>query len=133
MALQWAHDPSHEPGHPAPRRRQMATTKAKAKKATKRAVAKAIKSAPKNPGLDKALKAADKKATNTTADGRLHASTVDNPCQLVWDLADKMVPNGATRKEVMDAAQKKGVAFYTARTQYQLWSQASQNGKIATK
>lgn len=111
----------------------MATTKAKAKKATKRAVAKAIKSAPKNPGLDKALKAADKKATNTTADGRLHASTVDNPCQLVWDLADKMVPNGATRKEVMDAAQKKGVAFYTARTQYQLWSQASQNGKIATK
>lgn len=100
------------------------TTK-RAKAATKKAVAKAIKAAPKNPALDKALAKSKKKAEATTVDGRTHASTVENPCQLVWDLAEKMVPKGATRKEVMDAAQAKGVAFYTARTQYQLWSQAS--------
>jgi hypothetical protein len=98
------------------------TKTAKTKKAaTKKAVTKAIKAAPKSPALDKALK----KAEATTTDGRTHASTVENPCQLVWDLADKMVAKGATRKEVMDAAIAKGVAFYTARTQYQLWSQAS--------
>lgn len=48
-------------------------------------------------------------------------STVESPCRLVWDLADKMV--GAARKDVIAAAQEKGVAFYTARTQYQLWRQ----------
>ena len=48
-------------------------------------------------------------------------STVESPCRLVWDLADKMT--GAARKDVIAAAQEKGVAFYTARTQYQLWRQ----------
>lgn len=118
------------------------TKTSKTKKATKRAVAKAIKAAPKNPALDKALVPHDtrkaghklatrerKRADNTTADGRTHASTVENPCQLVWDLADKMVPKGATRKEVMVVAMRLGVAFYTARTQYQLWSQASRASK----
>lgn len=48
-------------------------------------------------------------------------SSVDKPCRLVWDLADAM--NGARRKDVIAAAEAKGVAFYTARTQYQLWVQ----------
>ena len=48
-------------------------------------------------------------------------STVTIPCQLVWDLADAMA--GARRKDVIAAAVEKGVAYYTARTQYQLWAQ----------
>lgn len=48
-------------------------------------------------------------------------STAEKPCRLVWDLADSMV--GARRKDVIAAAVAKGVAFYTARTQYQLWAQ----------
>lgn len=48
-------------------------------------------------------------------------STVKKPCRLVWDLADAMV--GASRKDVIAAAEAKGVAYYTARTQYQLWTQ----------
>lgn len=48
-------------------------------------------------------------------------SRVEKPCRLVWDLADSMP--GARRKDVIAAAEAKGVAFYTARTQYQLWAQ----------
>ena len=50
-----------------------------------------------------------------------HKSTATRPCRLVWDLADSM-PN-SRRKDVIAAAEAKGVAFYTARTQYQLWTQ----------
>ncbi len=50
-----------------------------------------------------------------------HKSTATRPCRLVWDLADSMV--GARRKDVIAAAEAKGVAYYTARTQYQLWAQ----------
>ena len=48
-------------------------------------------------------------------------STVEKPCKLVWQLADDMP--GAHRKDVIAAAEAKGVAYYTARTQYQLWAQ----------
>jgi DNA-directed RNA polymerase subunit M/transcription elongation factor TFIIS len=50
-------------------------------------------------------------------------SEVSKPCNLVWDIADKM--EGAKRKDVIEACVKAGVAFYTARTQYQLWKQAT--------
>jgi hypothetical protein len=46
-------------------------------------------------------------------------STVDGACAVVWQLADSMP--GAKRKEVIGAAVDAGVAFYTARTQYQKW------------
>ena len=46
-------------------------------------------------------------------------STVERPCKLVWHIAEEMV--GARRKDVLAAAVARGVAFYTARTQYQLW------------
>jgi hypothetical protein len=50
-------------------------------------------------------------------------STLASPTKAVWHLADEMVkanPN-TTRKEVMKAAEAAGIAYYTARTQYQLW------------
>lgn len=92
-------------------------TSAKTKKAVAKAVKEAIATAPKNKALDRAL-------ANTSADGRLRASTVDNPCWLVWDLAEKMTAKGSKRKDVIAECQKRGVAFYTARTQYQHWLSA---------
>ena len=53
--------------------------------------------------------------------GILRKSTIESPCFIVWDTADKMSKQGARRKDVIAACVEKGVAFYTARTQYQLW------------
>lgn len=50
---------------------------------------------------------------------KLNKSTADRPCTLVWNIADAMP--GAKRKEVIEACVKAGVAYYTARTQYQQW------------
>lgn len=55
------------------------------------------------------------------APGMLHKSTIESPCYVVWDTADKMSKTGARRKDIINACIKQGVAFYTARTQYQLW------------
>jgi hypothetical protein len=55
-----------------------------------------------------------------------HKSEIESPCFVVWDTADKMV--GARRKDVIAACVEKGVAFYTARTQYQLWFNSKKNG-----
>lgn len=53
----------------------------------------------------------------------LHASTAEKPTRKVWDIADSMP--GARRKEVMAACEAAGIAFFTARTQYQKWLKAS--------
>lgn len=54
-------------------------------------------------------------------------STVDGAVQVVWDLCAAM-PD-ARRKDVIAAAVEKGVAFYTARTQYQKWFKAQKSNK----
>lgn len=53
----------------------------------------------------------------------VHESTVERPCKLVWHIADEMTAaNPAVRrKDVLVACVARGVAFYTARTQYQQW------------
>lgn len=53
----------------------------------------------------------------------VHESTVERPCKLVWHIADEMAAaNPAVRrKDVLAACVARGVAFYTARTQYQQW------------
>lgn len=66
------------------------------------------------------LKQADKLANNAVS-SIARESTVKRPCYVVWDMADKMV--GARRKDVVAACVQAGVAYYTARTQYQLWNQ----------
>ena len=48
-------------------------------------------------------------------------STVQLPTKQVWHIADSMP--GAKRKQVLEACVKSGIAYYTARTQYQLWLQ----------
>lgn len=49
-------------------------------------------------------------------------STVVSPCKLVWDIAGEM--EGSPRKDIIAACQLAGVAFYTARTQYQKYTEA---------
>lgn len=50
-----------------------------------------------------------------------NASTVASPVKRVWEIADSMP--GAKRKEIIAECIAQGIAFYTARTQYQKWSQ----------
>ncbi len=59
-------------------------------------------------------------------------STVKSPCQIVWETASEMQKKGGfTRKDVLAACMEKGVAYYTARTQYQQWKAAGDNDKKA--
>lgn len=55
-------------------------------------------------------------------------STVDGPVNLTWVIADRMFAAARAagepkpkRKDVQAAAMAEGVAYYTARTQYQAW------------
>jgi hypothetical protein len=72
----------------------------------------------------KGKKAPAKKPTSKKAsDSRLHASKIENPVAVMWDICEKM--KNKRRRDVLKAATDAGIAFWTARTQYQLWSQAS--------
>lgn len=51
-------------------------------------------------------------------------SSCVRPTKKVWDIADCMAK--ASRKEVMEECVRQGVAYGTARTQYQAWFKASQ-------
>ena len=50
-------------------------------------------------------------------------STTERPCKRVWIIADAMLAANpmVKRKDVIAACIAAGVAFYTARTQYQQW------------
>ncbi|MBI5070373.1 MAG: hypothetical protein HZB56_19225 [Deltaproteobacteria bacterium] len=60
--------------------------------------------------------------TEPTAD-RVRESTIEKPTKAVWAIADEMkaANTAVTRKEIVNECVRRGVAFYTARTQYQLW------------
>ena len=52
-----------------------------------------------------------------------HESSIENPCKTVWLIADEMKaskPN-AKRREILAECVARGIAYYTARTQYQQW------------
>lgn len=48
-------------------------------------------------------------------------STATRPCKLVWEIAENMTKQNARRKDIIAECVNQGVAYYTARTQYQLW------------
>lgn len=52
-----------------------------------------------------------------------NTSTAERPCKLVWQIADDVnaATPGAKRSVVLAECVRQGVAFYTARTQYQQW------------
>ena len=55
----------------------------------------------------------------------VHQSTIERPCKMVFQIADEMLatrPN-AKRKDILAVCVEYGIAYYTARTQYQSWLQ----------
>ena len=52
---------------------------------------------------------------------KLNSSTVENPCQQVRDICNKLSKKGKKRKDILLECEKRGIAYHTARTQYQLW------------
>lgn len=63
------------------------------------------------------------KAPKTSNGPILHKSEIDHPCKRVWGIASDMKaanPN-VKRGAVLAACVAQGIAYYTARTQYQQW------------
>lgn len=52
---------------------------------------------------------------------KLNKSEIKRPCARVWAIADEM--KGSRRKDVIAACVAAGIAYHTARTQYQQWKQ----------
>jgi len=67
------------------------------------------------------------KAKSAPSRHYLERSTVEGAVGIVWALCAEMPDAG--RKEVIAAAVEKGVAFNTARTQYQKWFKAQKTTK----
>jgi len=77
-------------------------------------------------GCGKEFGPAIKKARKTMVTAH---STVERPTKLVWHIADEMFNANpeVRRKDVIAECVNRGIAFYTARTQYQQWL-ATKNG-----
>ncbi len=56
-------------------------------------------------------------------------SAMSGACALVWDIAGSMLAEDpdAKRKDILQACVDRGIAFYTARTQYQKYREACKN------
>ena len=115
----------------------MATKKSAAKKAPSKSKKPPAEKAPAKKAAAKKAPVADApkptrraKAEGTYAElakNRFTESKVEHPVRAMWDLCDAMVEN--RRKDVIAAAVAKGISYYTARTQYQLWLTAYRNSK----
>ncbi|HBP5740821.1 hypothetical protein [Pseudomonas aeruginosa] len=68
-----------------------------------------------------ALEAMEQEEASAPVVKTRNASTVASPVKRVWAIADSMPE--AKRKDVIAACVEEGIAFFTARTQYQKWKQ----------
>lgn len=63
-------------------------------------------------------------------------STIERPCKQVWHIADMFKDNVGgdvkkmSRKAVLAFCVDSGIAFYTARTQYQMWLTIQNGGTL---
>jgi hypothetical protein len=62
-------------------------------------------------------------------DELLRVSAMKGACALVWDIAEAMLTENPSikRAAILAACVANGIAYYTARTQYQLYRQAKLN------
>lgn len=58
---------------------------------------------------------------------QIRQSTCSRPCERVWAIIESMP--GASRKEILDRCERKGIAKYTATTQYQAYRAANNRGE----
>jgi len=65
----------------------------------------------------------------------LHESSIERPCKRVWAIADEMFAANPQmkRKDVLARCVAEGIAFYTARTQYQQWLGIQREMATATR
>src|SRR5574343_346636 len=73
---------------------------------------------------EEAAQAIEKPAKGPKPDVK-HKSDIELPTKRVWHIADEMKAKdpAVRRKDVIAECVRQGVAFYTARTQYQQWLQ----------
>lgn len=72
----------------------------------------------------------DSHTTRVLEDRINHKSKQKSPVKLCWEIFDevkKKLGDTMTRKLAIDTAERRGIAFYTARTQYQEWKKAGDN------
>ena len=62
-------------------------------------------------------------------DELLRVSAMKGACALVWDIAEAMLATDpkVKRGAILESCVANGIAYYTARTQYQLYRQAALN------
>lgn len=75
------------------------------------------------------------KAPKTPKIPLIRESTIERPCKRVWHIADEMKDAAGgleklRRKDVLARCVADGIAYYTARTQYQLWLTIQNGGSI---
>lgn len=69
----------------------------------------------------------NEREVNTDENGHLRKSLIERPTTMVWIIAEEMKeknPN-VRRKDVINECIERGIAYYTARTQYQRWHEAT--------
>ena len=73
--------------------------------------------------LEDRLEAALAVADQSTKPQVSHESSIERPCKQVWFIADelKISRPDAKRAEILAECVKRGIAYFTARTQYQQW------------
>jgi hypothetical protein len=81
------------------------------------------KSATSTEGGPPPMRTAVAERVKVVNDGKLHKSLLESPTKRVWSIAEELVAaNPAiTRKQVIAECERLGIAYYTARTQYQQW------------
>lgn len=78
---------------------------------------------PDKPAFQKHAEEAHPKKKQKGSEAWLHRSQVESPTKAVWHIADEMIEANpkVTRKEVIAECERRGIAHWTARTQYQTW------------
>lgn len=90
-------------------------------KSAKKSNAQATANATANAN-DKSVAAKDKKTKAQKAQTVTAVATVEHPVKFFWGTIGDVVASGiTTRKGVIEHFVNKGLNFYTARTQYQIW------------
>ena len=62
---------------------------------------------------------------------QVNKSSIERPTKAVWDIAEELTEKDPSirRKDVIAECVARGIAYYTARTQYQQWLTATRNSK----
>lgn len=65
-------------------------------------------------------------ASSSQGDGLLRVSKVPGACRIVWDITEQVLADNprAKRRDILKLCTDQGIAYFTARNQYQLYRNA---------